>query len=83
MRRIIVLALVASLVVAGALAFGFWQAESAAGGNGGSAATSVNAGPTPTAVATGQSVAVSWAATTLASGAAERLPGQALRRRDQ
>ena len=62
--------MVASLVVAGAIAFGFWQAESAAGGNGASAATTVNAGATPTAVATGQSVAVNWAATTLASGTA-------------
>ena len=39
------------------------------GGNGLAAATSVDQGSTPTAVASGRSVTVSWAATTMANGA--------------
>ncbi len=51
-------------------AWAFWLATTTAGSNGASAATSVNAGATPTASAVGPSVTVSWAASTLASGQA-------------
>jgi len=48
----------------------YWMANSTAGSNGASAATSVNAGNTPTASAVGAAVTVSWSASTLASGQA-------------
>lgn len=48
----------------------YWMANSTAGSNGQSAATSVNAGNTPTVNAVGTTVSVSWAASTLATGQA-------------
>lgn len=46
----------------------YWTAGSAAGGNGASAATTVNQGATPTATALRRTVTVSWSASTLANG---------------
>ncbi|HRD61024.1 MAG TPA: LamG domain-containing protein, partial [Nocardioides sp.] len=48
----------------------YWSATSAPGGRGAAAATSVNAGATPTTSVTGANVTVSWSASTLADGAA-------------
>ena len=55
-------------ILASGAAEAYWSAGSGAGGNGASAATSVNQGATPTVSAAGQAVTVSWAASTLSSG---------------
>ncbi|HMA47374.1 MAG TPA: hypothetical protein VKP11_09265, partial [Frankiaceae bacterium] len=49
-------------------AWAYWTPTSLPGGSTAAAATTVGAGATPTAVATAGSVAVSWAASTLADG---------------
>ncbi|MEO8528198.1 MAG: LamG domain-containing protein, partial [Pseudolysinimonas sp.] len=54
----------------GSAAWAYWLAGSTAGSNGASAATSVNAGATPTASAASTTITVSWAASTLATGQA-------------
>ena len=56
------------LAVGGALAY--WSSTSDAGGNGASAATSVNQGATPTVSRVGGAVTVAWAVRTLGSGVA-------------
>ena len=48
----------------------YWTAVSLPGGSSAAAATTVGAGAKPTGVPTGGSVALSWAASTLASGPA-------------
>jgi hypothetical protein len=58
----------------------YWSAISEPDGRGAAAATTVNAGPTPTASVSGTSVTVSWSATTLANGTA--VSGYVLRRYD-
>jgi hypothetical protein len=68
----------ASIAVVAALALSlgagsaqaYWTAASVPGGNSAAAATTVGAGAKPTGVPTGGSVALSWAASTLASGQA-------------
>jgi len=60
-------AIVAFTLVVG-VAWGYWFADSAAGGNGAAALTTVNAGATPTANASGQDVTVDWDASTLSNG---------------
>jgi len=68
----------ASVAVVGALiviatagsASAYWTVTSLPGGSTAAAATTVDAGETPTVVAAGDSVAVSWAASTLADGQA-------------
>jgi len=65
-RTLVVLPIVLTLV-SGA-AWGYWTTGSVRGGNGLAAATSVNQGSTPAAVANGRSVTDSWAATTMANG---------------
>ncbi|MEO5921125.1 MAG: LamG-like jellyroll fold domain-containing protein [Pseudolysinimonas sp.] len=65
-----ILAIVLACVLAGGAAWAFWLAATTAGSNGASAATSVNAGATPTATPAGANVTVSWAASTLATGQA-------------
>ncbi|MEO7720348.1 MAG: LamG-like jellyroll fold domain-containing protein [Pseudolysinimonas sp.] len=52
------------------VAWAYWLAASTTGSNGASAATSVNAGATPTTSVSTTSVTVSWAASTLANGQA-------------
>lgn len=72
-RRIQLIAFVMVAITAGAsvgAAWAYWLASTTAGSNGASAATSVNAGATPTASAVGPAVTVSWAASTLGSGQA-------------
>lgn len=49
-------------------ALAFWGASSVPGGNGGAALAVVNRGAAPTSSATGSTVTVTWAATTLSSG---------------
>src|SRR4051812_11447888 len=67
-RRVVIVAAIAALT-AGAVAFGYWTAESGSGGTGASSAASVNQGPTPTPVAqAGRKVALSWGASTLSNG---------------
>lgn len=68
MRRLVALGLVLCLSIGGTEAWGYWSTGSVAGGAGGSAAVSVNQGEMPTAVPAGQSVTVSWAASTLSDG---------------
>jgi hypothetical protein len=67
LRRALVVFPMVLTLVSGA-AWGYWTTGSVPGGNGLAAATSVNQGSTPTAVASGRSVTVSWAATTMANG---------------
>lgn len=74
----VTLGLVLSLLAG--VAWAFWTASSAPGGNGASAATQVLPGSTPNAVASGRSVAISWAASTLVSG--DAVTGYTLRRYD-
>lgn len=72
-RWLAVLGLVAiplTFAIAGGTAYAYWIAGSTAGSNGAAAATSVNAGATPTVNATGTTATVSWSASTLASGQA-------------
>ncbi|MDX6374438.1 MAG: hypothetical protein QOD98_3426, partial [Nocardioidaceae bacterium] len=74
-------ALVLALVLPTGSASAYWSAGSAAGGSGASAATTVDRGATPTAVAAGAAVTVAWAASTLASGAP--VTGYLVQRYDQ
>lgn len=62
------LAVVPLLLGAAGAAWAFWSAPVAPGGSGSSAATWVEAGPRPAASATGSTVTVGWAQTTLADG---------------
>ena len=57
-----------ALTVVAATAWAYWSAGSVPGGSGAAAASGVNQGATPTASATGSTVTVSWAASTLANG---------------
>jgi hypothetical protein len=50
------------------VAWAYWGASSSPGGNGASAATTVDQGSTPTADAAGDEVTVGWAASTLSNG---------------
>jgi hypothetical protein len=50
------------------VAWAYWGASSGPGGNGASAATTVNQGAIPTASAVGQAVTVGWAASSLSNG---------------
>jgi hypothetical protein len=66
-------ALLAALVaftLAGSGVWAYWSAGTGASGTGSAAAVSVGAGATPTAVSSGSSVTVSWAASTLTNGTA-------------
>ena len=78
MRRLVAAQLVFALITG--VAWAYWTVGSVPGGNGASAATSVNQGATPTAHAVGAAVTVTWAATTLTSGQA--VTGYAIRRYD-
>ena len=79
--RVVAIVLTALMVVVGGgAAWAFWLAATTAGSNGSSAATSVNAGTTPTVNVAGSSITVSWAASTLASGQA--VTGYQIRRYD-
>jgi hypothetical protein len=62
------------------VAWAFWSASSGPGGNGASAATTVNQGASPTASATGNAVTVSWAASTLSNG--DTVDGYVVKRYD-
>lgn len=66
--------------VAAGAGWAYWTAGSASGGNGASANTTVNQGPTPSASAVGSAVTVSWGASTLASGQA--VTGYSVKRYD-
>jgi hypothetical protein len=68
LKRLVVVPLV--IILANGVAWAYWTASSVPGGNGASAATTVNQGATPTANAAGNAVTVSWAASTLANGSA-------------
>ncbi len=80
-RRAIAAALAIGMVLGATWnASAFWAVQSDAGSNGAAAATGVNQGATPVVSATGQSVSVSWAATTLTGGQA--VSGYRVRRYD-
>ena len=79
-RHLGALAMAVAMTVLAGAAWAYWSADSVPGGNGAAAATSVNQGATPTASAVAQSVTVSWAATTLASGPA--VSGYVIKRYD-
>ena len=66
----IALAAAVGVVLGAGSAWAYWTATSVPGGNGAAAATTVGAGVAPTGVATGTSVALSWSASTLATGQA-------------
>lgn len=70
MRRLTTLGLALLLCLGSPGAWAYWSAVSAPGGAGASSALTVDQGATPTAVRAGQSVTVSWAATTLSDGQA-------------
>ena len=70
MKRLVAFALAASLVIVAATAWGYWTADSAAGGNAAAGATTVPQGATPTATPAGSAVTVGWAVRTLANGTA-------------
>ncbi|WP_104089582.1 LamG domain-containing protein [Cryobacterium sp. N19] len=65
-RRLIAVPL--AFAMASGVAWAYWSAGSVAGSSGASAASSVNAGPTPTASSASSTVTVTWAASTLADG---------------
>jgi hypothetical protein len=68
---LIILALAALFVAAGASAWAFWGDGSQPVGNGAPAtAASVNKGATPTASSAGTTLTISWAASTLSNGVA-------------
>ncbi|GHH78052.1 Ig-like domain repeat protein [Promicromonospora soli] len=71
-------ALVFSLLVG--VAWAFWTTGSAPGGNGAAGAVTVSQGSTPSASATGRTITVDWAATTLSNG--EPVNGYVLTRYD-
>ena len=68
LRLLVAVPVVFSLTLG--VAWAYWSASSVTGGNGASAATSVNTGATPTATVAGRAVTVTWAATTMTSGQA-------------
>jgi hypothetical protein len=68
--RVLVTAASIAVLLPVGVAFAFWSIGSDAGGNGASAATTVDRGNTPRATVSGADVTVSWAPTSLASGAA-------------
>jgi alpha-L-arabinofuranosidase B-like protein/concanavalin A-like lectin/glucanase superfamily protein len=68
--RKLLLALAFAVVVPVGVAWAYWSVTSTPGGNGASAAASVNQGSTPTSSATGNAVTVTWSATTLSTGQA-------------
>ncbi|MDJ0376193.1 LamG-like jellyroll fold domain-containing protein [Cryobacterium sp. PH31-L1] len=65
-RRLIAVPL--AFAMASGVAWAYWSAGSVDGSSGASAASSVNAGPTPTATSASSTVTVTWAASTLADG---------------
>jgi hypothetical protein len=68
-RRLTVAVVVVLLAAAATAAWAYWTVEATSGSAGAAAATSVNQGSTPTAVANiDHSITVSWSATTLANG---------------
>ena len=69
-RVVAIVVAVLTFVLAGSAAWAFWTAMTTPGSGGAAAATSVNAGATPAASASGTSVTVSWSASTLATGQA-------------
>ncbi|HWI30005.1 MAG TPA: LamG domain-containing protein [Microbacterium sp.] len=79
-RPVATLVTAVMLVLLGAGAWAYWLATTAPGGNGASAATSVNAGATPGVSVAGASVTVTWTASTLATGHA--VTGYQIRRYD-
>jgi hypothetical protein len=78
LKRLVAMPLLFALATG--MAWAYWSAGSGPGGNGASAATSVNQGATPTASSTGSSVTVSWAASTLSNGNA--VTGYSVKRYD-
>jgi hypothetical protein len=68
-RKLLLVATFAVLAPVG-VAWAYFAATSTPGGNGASAAASVNQGPTPTASTAGTSVTLTWSATTLSEGTA-------------
>ena len=69
-RALLLMSASALLVLVGGAAWSYWLVTATAGSAGSALATSVNAGATPTANASGTSVTVSWSASTLANGMA-------------
>jgi len=70
-RRVLaVLSIAVVLTLVAGTARAYWSGTSTAGGSGAAAATSVNAGATPSASAVGSTVTVTWSASTLATGTA-------------
>jgi hypothetical protein len=69
-RVVAVVAAVLMFVLVGGAAWAFWTAVTTPGSGGAAAATSVNAGSTPSANASGSTVTVTWTASTLATGQA-------------
>lgn len=69
-RAFVMLLAAVALVLVGGSAWSYWLVAVTGGSAGAAAATSVNAGATPTANASGSTVTVSWAASTLATGQA-------------
>ncbi|MBC7677385.1 MAG: DUF3494 domain-containing protein, partial [Pseudorhodobacter sp.] len=76
----LLVAVVVAVVLPTSNAWSFWAAGSAPGGNGASRTASVGAGAVPVTSATRGAVSVSWAASTLSSGAA--VDGYEVRRYD-
>ena len=75
-----VVAAVMAVVLGIGAAWAFWGSSSVVGGNGAAALALVNRGATPTATATAGTVVVSWAPTTLSTGAA--VSGYVIKRYD-
>lgn len=68
--RIATLAAAVVMTLVAGTAWAYWSADPATGSNGAAIATSVDQGATPSASATGSTVTVTWAATTLGTGQA-------------
>ena len=69
-RPLSVIAGTVVLTLASTTSWAYWSGTSTTGGTGAAAATSVNAGATPSASAVGSTVTVTWSASTLATGTA-------------
>jgi hypothetical protein len=67
-RYLVAVAAAVALTVLAGTAWAYWSVGSVAGSGGAAKASTVDQGATPTANATGSTVTVSWAATTLANG---------------
>lgn len=78
LRCLLVVPLVVSLMAG--VAWAFWTVTSVPGGNGASAATTVNQGSVPTASSSGRAVKLTWAASTLATG--DAVGGYSVKRYD-